>query len=98
MRSDFMISDAAIPQRMEELSADQSDKFSQVLSGFSGKNEAPVDASKTVERFTGSDGKVVCTRLRMAVADGEVKLEDTPRSYSRRSFHGTDKAGGGPRK
>ena len=28
MRSDFMISDAAIPQRMEELSADQSDKFS----------------------------------------------------------------------
>ncbi len=78
MRSDFMISDAAIPQRMEELSADQSDKFSQVLSGFSGKNEAPVDASKTVERFTGSDGKVDMNALAKAVADGEVKLEDIP--------------------
>ena len=78
MRSDFMISDAAIPQRMEELSADQSDKFSQVLSGFSGKNEAPVDDSKTVERFTGSDGKVDMHALAKAVADGEVKLEDIP--------------------
>ncbi len=78
MRSDFMISDAAIPQRMEELSADQSDRFSQVLSGFSGKNEAPVDASKTVERFTGSDGKVDMHALAKAVADGEVKLEDIP--------------------
>ena len=78
MRSDFMISDAAIPQRMEELSADQSDKFSQVLSGFSGKNDVPVDAAKTVERFTGSDGKVDMHALAKAVADGEVKLEDIP--------------------
>ena len=78
MRSDFMISDAAIPQRMEELSADQSDRFSQVLSGFSGKNDVPRDASKTVERFTGSDGKVDMHALAKAVADGEVKLEDIP--------------------
>lgn len=78
MRSDFMISDAAIPQRMEELSADQSDKFSQVLSGFSGKNDVPGDASKTVERFTGRDGKVDMHALAKAVADGEVKLEDIP--------------------
>lgn len=78
MRSDFMISDAAIPQRMEELSADQSDKFSQVLSGFSGKNDVPGDAAKTVERFTGSDGKVDMHALAKAVADGEVKLEDIP--------------------
>ena len=78
MRSDFMISDAAIPQRMEELSAEQSDRFSQVLSGFSGKNDVPGDASKTVERFTGSDGKVDMHALARAVADGEVKLEDIP--------------------
>ena len=78
MRSDFMISDAAIPQRMEELSTDQSDKFSQVLSGFSGKNDVPGDASKTVERFTGRDGKVDMHALAKAVADGEVKLEDIP--------------------
>lgn len=78
MRSDFMISDAAIPQRMEELSAEQSDRFSQVLSGFSGKNDVPRDASKTVERFTGSDGKVDMHALARAVADGEVKLEDIP--------------------
>ena len=73
-----MISDAAIPQRMEELSAEQSDRFSQVLSGFSGKNDVPRDASKTVERFTGSDGKVDMHALAKAVADGEVKLEDIP--------------------
>lgn len=78
-RSDFMISDAAIPQRGEEsLQADQSDKFSQVLSGISGKNDSPKDAVKIVEKFTGNDGRVDMQKLAKAVADGEVKLEDIP--------------------
>lgn len=78
-RSDFMISDAAIPQRVEEaLQADQSDRFSQVLSGISGKNDAPKDVVKTVEKFTGNDGRVDMHELAKAVADGEVKLEDIP--------------------
>lgn len=78
-RSDFMISDAALPQRVEEAAqADQSDKFSQVLSGIGGKNDAPRDAAKVVEEFTESNGHVDVQKLAKAVADGEVKLEDIP--------------------
>lgn len=78
MRSDFMISDAAIPQRMEELRADQSGGFSQVLSGMGGGNEVPKDTVKLMEKFTGSDGKVDMHQLAEAVADGEVRVEDIP--------------------
>lgn len=78
-RSDFMISDAALPQRVEEAAqADQSDKFSQVLSGIGGKNDAPRDAAEVVEKFTESNGHVDVQKLAKAVADGEVKLEDIP--------------------
>lgn len=78
-RSDFMISDAALPQRVEEAAqADQSDKFSEVLSGIGGKNDAPRDAAKVVEKFTESNGHVDVQKLAKAVADGEVKLEDIP--------------------
>lgn len=78
-RSDFMISDAALSQRVEEAAqADQSDKFSQVLSGIGGKNDAPRDAAKVVEKFTESNGHVDVQKLAKAVADGEVKLEDIP--------------------
>lgn len=78
-RSDFMISDTALPQRVEEAAqADQSDKFSQVLSGIGGKNDAPRDAAKVVEKFTESNGHVDVQKLAKAVADGEVKLEDIP--------------------
>lgn len=78
-RSDFMISDAALPQRVEEAAqADQSDKFSQVLSGIGGKNDAPRDAAEVVEKFTDSNGRVDVQKLAKAVADGEVKLEDIP--------------------
>lgn len=76
-RSDFMISDAALPQRVEE-AAQASDKFSQVLSGIGGKNDAPRDAAKVVEKFTESNGHVDVQKLAKAVADGEVKLEDIP--------------------
>lgn len=78
-RSDFMISDTALPQRVEEAAqADQSDKFSEVLSGIGGKNDAPRDAAKVVEKFTESNGHVDVQKLAKAVADGEVKLEDIP--------------------
>ena len=78
-RSDFMISDAALPQRVEEAAqADQSDKFSQVLSGIGGKNDAPRDAAEVVEKFTESNGHVDVQKLAKAVADGEVKLDDIP--------------------
>lgn len=79
MRSDFMISDAAIPQRVEEaVQAEQNGSFSQVLSGTGGKADVPKDTVSMVEKFTGEDGRVDMQQLAQAVADGEVRLEDIP--------------------
>lgn len=79
MRSDFMISDAAIPQRVEEaVQAEQNGSFSQVLSGTGGKADVPKDTVSMVEKFTGEDGRVDMQQLALAVADGEVRLEDIP--------------------
>lgn len=79
MRSDFMISDAAIPQRVEEaVQAEQNGSFSQVLSGTGGKADVPKDTVSMVEKFTGDDGGVDMQELAKAVADGEVRLEDIP--------------------
>lgn len=86
MRSDFMISDAAIPQRTENALND-SEKFSTVLSE-SGKQKSSVttidDSKKTAdvtEKFTASDGKVDCKAMAKAVAKGELKLEDIPEEF-----------------
>lgn len=79
MRSDFMISDAAIPQRVEEaVQAEQNGSFSQVLSGTGGRTDVPKDTVSMVEKFTGDDGGVDMQELALAVADGEVRLEDIP--------------------
>lgn len=95
MRSDFMISDAAIPIRSDEAAqqAEQTERFSQVLSGIGGKQQTTGSAAarsaaedipaedtavSVVERFTEPDGKVDCKKLAKAVADGEVKLSDIP--------------------
>lgn len=79
MRSDFMISDAAIPQRVEEaVQAEQNGSFSQVLSGTGGRTDVPKDTVSMVEKFTGDDGRVDMQELAQAVADGEVRLEDIP--------------------
>lgn len=79
MRSDFMISDAAIPQRVEEaVQAEQNGSFSQVLSGTGGRTDVPKDTVSMVEKFTGEDGRVDMQQLAQAVADGEVRLEDIP--------------------
>lgn len=79
MRSDFMISDAAIPQRVEEaVQAEQNVSFSQVLSGTGGRTDVPKDTVSMVEKFTGDDGGVDMQELAQAVADGEVRLEDIP--------------------
>lgn len=90
MRSDFMISDAAMPIRLDEAAqqAEQTERFSQVLSGIGGKQQTTGSAAEdipaedtavsVVERFTEPDGKVDCKKLAKAVADGEVKLSDIP--------------------
>jgi len=95
MRSDFMISDAAMPIRLDEAAqqAEQTERFSQVLSGIGGKQQTTESAAarsaaedipaedtavSVVERFTEPDGKVDCKKLAKAVADGEVKLSDIP--------------------
>lgn len=81
MRSDFMISDAALPIRIEQEQADQSGRFSQVLSGIGGearKQDIPAEKLEVMEKFTESDGKVDLHSLAKAVADGEVELQDIP--------------------
>ena len=84
-RSDFMISDAAIPQRTQEAAQDQSEKFSSVLSGI-GKpgtvsKASSGDGSKqaeVVKRFTNENGKVDYKAMAKAVINGEIKLDDIP--------------------
>lgn len=84
-RSDFMISDAAIPQRTQEAVQDQSEKFSSVLSGI-GKpgtvsKASSEDGSKqaeVVKRFTNENGKVDYKAMAKAVINGEIKLDDIP--------------------
>ena len=84
-RSDFMISDAAIPQRTQEAAQDQSEKFSSVLSGI-GKpgtvsKASSEDGSKqaeVVKRFTNENGKVDYKAMAKAVINGEIKLDDIP--------------------
>ena len=84
-RSDFMISDAAIPQRTQEAVQDQSEKFSNVLSGM-GKpgtvsKASSGDGSKqaeVVKRFTNENGKVDYKAMAKAVIKGEIKLDDIP--------------------
>ncbi len=84
-RSDFMISDAAIPLRTEEAVQDQSEKFSSVLSGIGkpgtvSKTSPEYDSkqAEVVARFTNENGKIDYKAMAKAVIKGEIKLEDIP--------------------
>lgn len=84
-RSDFMISDAAIPLRTEEAVHDQSEKFSSVLSGIGrpgtvSKTSSPDDSrqAEIVARFTNENGKIDYKAMAKAVIKGEIKLDDIP--------------------
>lgn len=83
-RSDFMISDAAMPMRLEEaaVQAEQTERFSQVLSGIGEADTAQSvpaeDAAKLMKDFIGEDGRVDFHRLAKAVAEGEVRLDEIP--------------------
>lgn len=84
-RSDFMISDAAIPQRTQEAVQDQSEKFSNVLSGIGkpgtvNSTSSPDDSrqAEIVARFTDENGKIDYKAMAKAVINGEIKLDDIP--------------------
>ncbi|MGN1339071.1 MAG: flagellar hook-length control protein FliK [Oscillospiraceae bacterium] len=83
MRSDFMISDAAIPLRVEE-SMEKSDagQFSKVLSGI-GEAKQAVSEAVTAENSSApvnvpKEIPQDFHQLAEAVANGEIKLEDIP--------------------
>jgi len=96
MRSDYMISDAALPMRMDELEQlEQASEFSSIL-GEMGKvtaNEAvPVDAdtaklaNTVVMQEQPSDNASALSKedlkeLAMAVVRGEMKLDEIPEEY-----------------
>ncbi len=90
MRSDYMISDAALPMRIEELEQlEQTAKFSEIL-GEIGNATAKADKAMTAEENPVSteitaDGesapmlsKAELKALAKAVVRGEMKLEDIP--------------------
>lgn len=80
MRSDFMISDAAIPLRVEESmeQADNTEQFSKVLNDIGDAQNA------ASSNLSDSNADMVAElpddihRLAEAVANGEIKLEDIP--------------------
>ncbi len=90
MRSDYMISDAALPMRMEELEQlEQTAKFSEIL-GEIGNTTVTADKAMTAEEQpvvteVKADGesapmlsKAELKALAKAVVRGEVKLEELP--------------------
>ena len=95
-RSDFMISDAALPARVEEAAmADQTEQFSKVLSGIGGKTKNAVSDKMTDEQsgtmkttarllsqeFKSEDGSVDVQKLVKAIAEGEISMEDLPQEF-----------------
>ncbi len=92
-RSDFMISDAALPARVEEAAmADQTEQFSKVLSGIGGQTKNAVSDKMTdaqsgtkettarllSQEFKSDDGSVDVQKLVKAIAEGEISMEDLP--------------------
>lgn len=53
MRADFMISDAALPQRFEELAEEQAGMFAQLLSGIGdAKGDLAVEVEEVVQKYS----------------------------------------------
>lgn len=53
MRSDFMISDAALPQRIEEIAEEQAGMFAQLLSDIGDtKSDLAVEVEKVVQKYS----------------------------------------------
>ena len=80
MRSDYMISDAAIPLRVEESmeQADNSGRFSKVLSGIGEAKKAAAAEVSGDRAGAVQDVPKEFHELAEAVANGELKLEDVP--------------------
>lgn len=81
MRSDFMISDAAIPMRIEELDA-QAAQFAQLLSGTDNIPDTTVLTAGDTAAVTETDMAVLpqeFQQLAEKIADGELSLEDIPK-------------------
>lgn len=75
MRSDFMISDAALPQRVEEAQADFAGLIAQADAASA---QAAVCAQQTAAPVKEQSLPDDPQKLAMMIASGEVKLEDIP--------------------
>lgn len=62
MRADFMISDAALPQRIEEIAEDQAGMFAQLLSDIGDADgDVVMEVSETVEKYSDMKNAVEAT-------------------------------------
>lgn len=83
MRSDYMISDAAIPLRVEESmeQADNSGRFSKVLSGIGEAKKAAAAEVSGDKAGAVQDVPKEFHEIAEAVANGELKPEDIPEEF-----------------
>lgn len=78
-KSDFMISDAAIPMR--KMQEEQTERFSGLMKDIGGKTAHEEGSQKdmqTVRQYVNAEGRVDNKRLARAIVKGEIKLEDIP--------------------
>lgn len=82
MRSDFFISDAAIPMRMEELDAEGMVKFAELISGLDGAAKAPAaPKAQAAEQAQETEAQLPenVQQLAEKIAEGELELESLPK-------------------
>ena len=82
MRSDFFISDAAIPMRMEELDAEEMVKFAELISGLDGAAKAPaVPKEQAAGQAQETEVQLPenVQQLAEKIAEGELELESLPK-------------------
>lgn len=78
-RADFMISDAALPQRVEQADL-QENKFMRILNEFGGATEITrTEPAQTIETSEFTDfSQMDDLKLAMAVVNGDVDIKDIP--------------------
>ncbi|GEM_PF-452152 len=96
MRSDFMISDAALPQRIEEIAEEQAGMFAQLLSDIGDtKSDLAVEVEKVVQKY--SDMKEAGEQAVYRDKETGLELPEDPRKLATLILKGKVKISNVPR-